>query len=668
MPNNQQNQIKLIKSEMQNNNNNKDNKDNIFINSLFYGFAIFFFLYIFRYYLTGKGGPTLLAVGMIPVAYIISILKNIRQGEFYPGLGKGIQYILAGLYIAMSLIAAVYITKEFNPIRIVRLGIWNTKDIVVGTMMVILILEYARRKYFPIFILNILLIFYCTYGWIIPGLFNHPGLKWVRVLTSMSVEMTTGIYSRLPQLSLTLILPFMMILGLMRGFGCIESILKWTLKLSVKSIHALPQSAVIGSFAVAAVSGSGPANAATTGSITIPALIQAGFPPINAAAIETATSLGGQIMPPVMGITAFIMVEFLGVSYFDVVARGFGPGLIYYTGVGFAVYLMTGKYIASGTKKSSSSIIEIPKLVLVDKANILAFLGIIVSLIYLMGKYRMDPMVAAVRVFFGLIIFLVMLLAYRVLLNKEYRNYKEIIKPFRNSIDAFIDLGSDLIILLALLGILAGTLTITGIPTKVGMLLVEAADFHVIATILVAFVFGYLLGMGLPPAPVYTMVAIAVAPAMVKLGLERWSVHFFAFFLGVFGHLSPPTSLTAAVTSKIAGSDYTRTILKSIELCIPLLILMPAVFSRPNLVVNLGLLQLHAFILVLAGTLGIVFTIHCKYHNKKIFNILIKTVLFILSSITIFHPNISLANISTIPVFIMVIYGFTKTRKSMNIK
>ena len=644
----------------------KSHKNNILISILFYGFALFYFIYIFRYYLTGRGGPTLLAVGMVPVAYIIATLKSMREDDFYPGLGKILQYILAVIYIIISLIAAFYITLEFNPIRIVRLGIWNTKDIVVGTMMVFLILEYARRKYFPIFILNILLIFYCVYGYLIPGLFNHPGLRWVRVFTSMSVEMTTGIYSRLPQLSLTLILPFMMILGLLRGFGCIDSILKWTMRLSAKSIHALPQAAVIGSFSVATVSGSGPANAATTGSITIPALIQAGFPRVNAASIETACSLGGQLMPPVMGITAFIMVEFLGVGYFDVVARGFGPALVYFAGVGAAVYILTGKYMTDISNKDSSSIIEIPKLVLIDKANILAFVGIIVTLIYLMGRYRMDPMVAAVRVFYGLIAFLVLTLIYRASINKELRNYKEIIRPFRNSIDAFIDLGSDLVILLSLLGILAGTLTITGIPTKVGRLLVEAASFHVIATIAVAFVFGYLLGMGLPPAPVYTMVALAVAPTMVKLGLERWSVHFFAFFLGVFGHLSPPTSLTAAVTSKIAGSNYTHTIFKSLELCIPLLILMPAVFSRSDLVAEVGLLQLHAFILVLAGTLGIVFSIHCKYHHVRSLNILMKTILLTFSLIALFHHNISLANISVIPITIFVISGFIKVKKSIS--
>jgi len=640
----------------------KTKKNNNLISIIFYGFALFFLLYLFRYYLTGSGGPTKLVVLLLPVAYILAILNEMRKGEFYSGSDKRIRYLLGGTYVILSLISAIYMTMEFDAITFIRLGIWNTKDILIGTIMVMLILEYARRKYFPIFILNIFFIFYCIYGWMVPGMFSHPGLRWIRVFTSMSVEMTTGVYSRLPQLSLTLILPFLIILGILRGFGSIESILKWALKFSAKSVYAIPESAVIGSFAVATVSGSGPANAATTGSVTIPALIQAGFPRVNAASIETASSLGGQLMPPVMGIAAFIMADFLGVSYFDVVARGFGPALIYFAGVGAAVYLLTGKYIGKSSQKDFSIGTKIPELNLIDKANILAFIGVIISLIYLMGKYRMDPMVAAVRVFFGLLIFLILVLSYRFLKNKRNRNLKEIIKPFRDSVDAFVDLGSDLVILLSLLGILAGALTITGVPTKVGSLLVEAASFNVIATIAIAFAFGYLLGMGLPPAPVYIMVALAVAPTLINLGFNRWSVHFFAFFLGVSGHLSPPTSLTAAVTSKIAGSNYTRTIIKSLELCLPLYILMPVVFTRPELVVNIGLLQLHSFLLVLAGTLGIVFSIHCKYNDIKSVDILIRLALLLLSLIALFYPNIGLADLAILPIFILIIYGFIRAK------
>jgi TRAP-type uncharacterized transport system fused permease subunit len=101
---------------------------------------------------------------------------------------------------------------------------------------------------------------------------------------------------------------------------------------------------VIGSFGVAAVSGSGAANATTTGSATIPAIIASGLPRSNAAAIETASSLGGQLMPPIMGISAFLMADFLSRSYFDMVARGYVPTLIYFTGVSVSVYLLSVRY------------------------------------------------------------------------------------------------------------------------------------------------------------------------------------------------------------------------------------------------------------------------------------------------------------------------------------
>src|SRR5512134_3234774 len=162
----------------------------------------------------------------------------------------------------------------------------------------------------------------------------------------MSVEMSTGVFSNLPQLALTLIGSFVLVLSALRAFGCVESILRASKLIAVRSPHALPQSAVIGSMAVGTVSGSGAANAITVGSATIPAMIGAGMPRSVAAAIETASSLGGQLMPPVMGIAAFLMAEFLGRSYFDVVARGYAPAIIYYAGVSVSVYLLSTRYRA----------------------------------------------------------------------------------------------------------------------------------------------------------------------------------------------------------------------------------------------------------------------------------------------------------------------------------
>src|SRR4030067_353726 len=130
---------------------------------------------------------------------------------------------------------------------------------------------------------------------------------------------------------------------------------------------------------VAPVSGSGAANAITIGSATIPAMVASGIPRVNAAAIETSASLGGQLMPPVMGISAFLMAEFLGKSYFEVVARGDAPALIYYAGVSVGVYLISVRY--------QKGIVGIPvaKTGLLDKFNLLVYAAVIAGLIYLMG-------------------------------------------------------------------------------------------------------------------------------------------------------------------------------------------------------------------------------------------------------------------------------------------
>ncbi len=633
------------------------------IEILYFAYSIFFVVYLLRYLFTGAGGPTLLAVVLIPVAYVIVTLHGLRKNTFYAGLPDNFKYLLALIFIVLSTASSIYMHSNFDAIRIVRLGIWNTQDFFFGTVPVILILEYSFRKYLPIFIVNIFLLLYAVYGYIVPGMFYHPGLSWRRVIQTMSLEMSTGIYAQLPQLGLTLIISFIMVLGFLRGFGCIDSIMKWASRIGTRSIHALPQAAVLGSFAVATISGSGPANAATTGAVTIPALKQAGFPSVHAASIETASSLGGQLMPPVMGITAFIMVEFLGVSYFDVVARGFGPAIIYFAGVSLAVYLLTIQFEYKSDFAEGQNLLGESDIKMVDMANLFAFLAVLVTLIVFMGVYRMAAMIAAVRVLVGLIIFLTI-----VFIQQNYRNLKGVagiknfFRPYLKSIDTLSSLGADLAVLLSLLGILAGSLTVTGIPTKVGALLVQAADFHVAAVVFIAFLFGYLLGMGLPPSPVYIMVALAVAPTMIRLGLDRWAVHFFAFFIGVFGHLSPPTSLTAVVTSKIAEADYTRTIIKSLQYCLPLLVLMPAVFTRPDLVVTVGAPQFQAFLIVLIGTLGLTFALHSKYLLKRKYDLLLRTLIFLVSGLVIFHPNITIAYIAIIPSTAFIVYGAVLSR------
>jgi TRAP transporter 4TM/12TM fusion protein len=613
-------------------------------------------LYLSRYYVTGAGGPTLLAVTAVPLTICVVILNDLRRGQLYPRLGVVAPFVIALVYCGICLYAAWYLVREFDEIRIFRLGVWSLHDLAVGGAVAVLVLEYTRRRYFALFILNLALILYTVYGYVVPGMFHHPGMTWTRVVSAMSVEISTGVFERLPQLGLTLIGSFILVLAVLRAFGCIDSILLGSSRIAVRSPRLLPQAAVVGSFGVAAVSGSGAANAATTGSATIPVLIKAGFPRVTAAAVETASSLGGQLMPPLMGVAAFLMAEQLGTSYFEVVARGFAPAFIYYFGVAFAVWLLAARYYRRAVTP------DVPALRLMDGANILAYFIAVAGLIYLMGVERRPAMTAAQSVFVYLFVFLSAAFLIRAVLQRVF-SARELSKPFLRLIESFATITAELTILLATLGILTAMFTITGVPTKVGVLLMEGAGVNLAVMVLVAFGFGYLIGMGLPVAPTYIITAIVIAPFMIRAGVDPWVVHFFAFLVAVFGELSPPTSVTAAVTSRIADAPFVRTMFAAIVICMPLMVMMGALFTRPALVMEPGWAQVPAFGLVLAGTLALSFAFQGRFNYARPIDLGLRSALGGIAGAAIFHPDDEWAALFAIVAVLLTLFGLWRFRR-----
>jgi TRAP transporter 4TM/12TM fusion protein len=621
----------------------------------FYLVALYFFFYLSRYYVTGAGGPSLLAVNAVPLTVCLVVLNDLRKGDLYPRLGVIAPHLIALAYIGFSFYAIWYLVSEFDNIRIYRIAVWNAHDMIVGGGMTALVLEYTRRRYFSLFVINVALILYTVYGNLVPGMFHHPGMSWTRVVTSTSLEMSTGIFERLSQLGVTLIGSFILVLAALRAFGCIDSLLKGSARLATHSPQSLPQTAVIGSFAVAAVSGSGAANAATTGSATIPVLIQAGFPRVTAAAVETASSLGGQLMPPLMGIAAFLMAEYMGVSYFEVVARGFAPAFVYFFGVAFAVYLVSARYY------KVAIVPDVPPLGLMDKGNILAYFIAVGGLIWFMGVERRPAMTSAQNVFVFLFGFLALFFMVRSVIRKAL-SLAELSRPFFKLIESFATITSELTILLATLGVLTAMFTVTGVPTKVGVLLMEGAGINLIIMVLVAFGFGYLVGMGLPVAPTYIITAVVVSPFMIRAGIDPWVVHFFVFFVAVFGELSPPTSVVAAVTSRIADAPFMQTMMVAMLMCMPLMVMMGAVFTRPGLVVDPGWAQIPAFGLVLVGTLALSFVFQGRFDVALPLDIALRAGLALLALTTIFHPDDGTATVFAVATLIMTGIGMWRFR------
>lgn len=623
---------------------------------LFYTFSLGFFVYLFRYYMTGIGGPTLLAVSAVPLAVCIVYLNDLRNGNLYPRLGPVIPWFFALAYILFSLYSIYYLVTEFDNIRIYRIGIWNTHDLTVGGGMALLVLEYARRRYFALFVINVILLLYTIFGYLVPGTFHHPGMSFTRMVGAVSVEMSTGIFERLAQLGLTLIGSFILVLAALRAFGCIDSILQASQRLAARSPTLLPQAAIIGSFGVAAVSGSGAANAATTGSATIPALIKAGFPRTTAAAVETASSLGGQLMPPLMGIAAFLMAEYLRESYFEVVARGFVPAIIYFIGVAFAVYLLGMRYQHRAVAP------EVEPLGFVDKMNISGYFLAVAGLIYLMGVQRQAAMSSAQDIFIALFVALSVAFVFRVWRSRDF-SAKTVTRPYLRLVESFSNITSELTVLLATLGILTASFTVTGVPTKVGTILMEGAGINIAVMGLVAFAFGYVVGMGLPVAPTYIITAVVIAPFMIRAGLDPWVVHFFAFFVAVFGELSPPTSVVAAVTSRIAEAPFIKTMMYALLLCMPLMVMMAAVFTKPDLVTVPGLAQIPAFLIVVAATVTLSLAFQGSFSTSRMLDWAVRVVLIVIALVAILSPDRTIATIAAVLAALATVAGFYGMRR-----
>jgi TRAP transporter 4TM/12TM fusion protein len=624
------------------------------LSCIYYAIAIGFAAYMLYYYWTGAGGETLLAMGCIPITYVLFTLQALRLNDFYPSLPRIANYAIATVFCLFAVYCSYYMTTNYISLGTERSGMWNTADLVVGGVMTLLIIEYARKRHMPLFILTIILVLYAVYGYLVPGMFHHAGLSWARVISASSVEMETGIFSRLPQIALTVIGSFLLVLSLLRGFGCVDSLLRATKRVAIRSPHAIPQSAVIGSMAIGTVSGSGAANSITVGSATIPAMIQAGLPPATAAAIENSSSMGGQLMPPVMGIAAFLMAEFLGVDYFDVVARGWVPALIYYISVSTSVYLLATFYHTHMIVDLSAK-----KLGWRDKANLGAFVVVVGGLVTLMATIFLAPMFAALYMFCAAGSGLVLIHLVGLVGNWSFR---EFIAPLRRVLDSYIDMITDIALLLATLSIMTGALVITGVPTKLGSLLVEAAGINMAAMVAMAFLFGAILGTGLPPAPVYILVAIVIGPPFIKAGVNPWVVHFFAFFIGVFGELTPPTSITAAITAKIANASFYVTLWRSVQICVSLFTLMAGVFVHPELVVKPGLDQMGAAYLVLVATLGITFTLQATYSETRAVDLAVRGVLAAMSLFILFSFYDIASDIVSVGVLAVIAYWIVVRR------
>jgi TRAP-type uncharacterized transport system fused permease subunit len=202
---------------------------------------------------------------------------------------------------------------------------------------------------------------------------------------------------------------------------------------------------------------------------------------------------------------------------------------------------------------------------------------------------------------------------------------------------------SYLTLLLATLGIMIGLFTVTGFINRMGAMLLELGAWNIIAMVLMSWIFGWLAGAGLPPTATYIIGAVVIVRPMRELGVDPWIAHFFVFLMSVWGELSPPTSLTAAVSARIANASFLRTMYEALKICMPITMMTFAIFVRSDMVVNPGWPQIVATLLVAISTCGIAIAMFGRYFENTAADVAVRLLVAAISFVTMLHPNDTVA-------------------------
>jgi TRAP transporter 4TM/12TM fusion protein len=628
------------------------------LKNLIFFLSIVMFFWLAWYFYTGFGGPIELVAHLVPVALMLQILHMHQNGYIYKRLSPTANRILVVIYMGICLYAFYHFHMEYEQISIYRQGSYTREDFIMGLLVFLLVMELSRNAHSELFWVNVIMVFYTLWGYLSPiDFFWHPGTSFYRVITSSTVEVSTGIYGMYAQIALTTIGAFLLLAAAARGFDAQGAMVSFMRRIAGKSRQTIPQTAVLASSAVGMISGSGAANATVVGAFTIPLMKRYGVPGEFAAAVETAASMGGLIMPPVMAVAGFIMAEYLGVSYWSVTLRGFALAFIYYSTLSLSVYLLSVSLMPSTPiEKTTMPIYNQLK-------TVIFFLGII-FLAVLMGGLNLGEQLSGLYTGAFMFSLLILLFLFFKYVLKDPAAKKDVLfANFRIMIETHAEMTSFLTLLLCTLGIMIGLFTVTGFINRMGGMLLRVGEFHIIALILMAYMFGWLVGAGLPPTATYIILAVITVDPMRKLGIDPWVAHFFVFLLAVWGELSPPTSLAAAVSARIAEASFMRTMYQALKLCLPITFMTFAIFTRFNLVVNPGWLQIRDMLLVAIACWGITYSIFGKFSLNRGSNVIMRAALALASFVVMFHPNITVSIMVAVIVVPVTFYGVIRHRK-----
>lgn len=441
-------------------------------------------------------------------------------------------------------------------------------EIVLGTALVLLVVEAARRALSRWMALTIVIaLFYLATAPYWPGLLKFKGYSFPRMVEVLFLAVDEGIFGFLTGISSNILFIYILFASFMVSAGVGNFLIDFAVWAAGWARGGPAKIAVISSSLYGTVSGSTVANVYATGSFTIPLMKKGGFIPKQAAAIEAISSTGGQLMPPIMGAGAFIMSEITGIPYFKIIQAAAIPAVLYYLGLFFVVHFISGRQgMASVPKEERPSIFPMLR-------HAYYFLPFIL-VVTLLG-YGYSPSKSAFYVVW-------------VIIGLSFLDRKTRLTP-QKLIDTLFQASVNAAIIATALagsGMIVGILTRTGAALAFGSVLLSASFNNLLIAMILVFLVVSILGTGIPTTPAYIIAVTVGASALGKFDVALLSAHLFVFYYAVLSDLTPPDAITAFAAANVAGSEMMATGIEAFKLGIAGFLIPFAFVFQPALILQ----------------------------------------------------------------------------------
>jgi TRAP transporter 4TM/12TM fusion protein len=444
-------------------------------------------------------------------------------------------------------------------------------ELALGTIFLLLCIEASRRTLGWVFpIIAVTSMIYARFGEMLPGILAHKNYAFERIVGNMFIT-TDGVFGMLAGISATYIFLFILFGSMLRAAGGGEFFINISFALFGHVRGGPAKIAVVASSLFGMLSGSGTANVAGTGQITIPLMKRSGYKPHFAGAVEAVSSAGGLLMPPIMGSAVFIIMEVLGVGYLTIMKAAGLSAILYYTGLFLMIDIEAQKMGMRGLPKE-----ELPSVRKTFKEGWYFIIPIFVLIFFLMYSK-----VSVTRAAFWATISIPLC---SLLAGKERRMT---LPKILEGLESGALTALPVIAILSLGGVVLGMITLTGLGLMMSSLLIKMSGGNLLILLFLTMIASIILGMGVPPVAAYIVLAILVVPALIKMGVYPMAAHLFVFYFSTVAGITPPMAPDAFVAAGIAEAPMMRTAVTACRLAIVIFII-PFMFVYNNALLLIG--------------------------------------------------------------------------------